>query len=80
MAKPDYETLLGQIAAETDPTQSVLEAQCFVFLEPLTEERKNSLHIWTMIIYYSTQAQRTTVLRVMWELTLVTQGKQHDIN
>ena len=41
MAKPDYETLLGQIAAETDPTaKAALEAQCFVFLEPLTEAEK----------------------------------------
>ena len=31
MAKPDYETLLGQIAAETDPTaKAALEAMfCF---------------------------------------------------
>ena len=41
MAKPDYATLLGQIAVETDPTaKAVLEAQCFVFLEPLTEAEK----------------------------------------
>ena len=42
MAKPDYETLLGQIVAETDPTakKPALEAQCFVFLEPLTEAEK----------------------------------------
>ena len=38
MAKPDYETLLGQIAAETDPTaKQALIDQCYVFLEPLTE-------------------------------------------
>ena len=41
MAKPDYETLLGQIAAETDPTaKAALEAQSFVFLEPWTEAEK----------------------------------------
>ena len=38
MAKPDYATLLGQIAVETDPKKkATLEAQCFVFNEPLTE-------------------------------------------
>ena len=38
MAKPDYATLLGQIAVETDPTaKAALEAKCFVCLEPLTE-------------------------------------------
>ena len=37
MAKPDYATLLPLIAAETDPTaKAALEAQCFVFSEPLT--------------------------------------------
>tara|TARA_Y100000389_G_C17309516_1_gene437228 strand:+ start:355 stop:591 length:237 start_codon:yes stop_codon:yes gene_type:complete len=37
MAKPDYATLLGQIASETDPTaKAALEAQCYVFTEALT--------------------------------------------
>ena len=37
MAKPDYATLLGQIASETNPTsKAALEAQCYVFTEALT--------------------------------------------
>ena len=37
MAKPDYATILGQIASETDPTaKAALEAQCYVFTEALT--------------------------------------------
>ena len=37
MSKPDYATLLGQIASETDPTaKAALEAQCYVFTEALT--------------------------------------------
>lgn len=42
MAKPDYKTLLGQIAAETDPTaKQALIDKCYVFLEPLTEEEED---------------------------------------
>ena len=37
MAKPDYASLLAQIAAETDATaKAALEAQCYQFPEPLT--------------------------------------------
>jgi hypothetical protein len=42
MAKPDYATLLGLIAAETDPTaKQALIDQCYVFLEPLTESEED---------------------------------------
>ena len=42
MAKPNYASLLAQIAAETDPTaKAALEAQCYQFLEPLTAEEEN---------------------------------------
>tara|TARA_B100002019_G_scaffold283492_1_gene289955 strand:+ start:32 stop:274 length:243 start_codon:yes stop_codon:yes gene_type:complete len=42
MAKPDYATLLGQIAAETDPTaKQALIDECYVFLEPLTEAEED---------------------------------------
>ena len=42
MAKPDYETLLGQIAAETDPDRKQeLIDECYVFLEPLTEAEED---------------------------------------
>mgnify|MGYP001384387817 CR=1 FL=1 len=42
MAKPDYATLLGLIAAETDPTaKQALIDQCYVFLEPLTEAEED---------------------------------------
>ena len=37
MAKPDYATLLGQIAVETDPTKKDTRGSVFVFNEPLTE-------------------------------------------
>ena len=38
MANPDYATLLAQIASESDATaKAALIAQCYVFLEPLTE-------------------------------------------
>jgi hypothetical protein len=37
MSKPDYASLLAQIAVETDPTaKAALEAQCYQFPEPLT--------------------------------------------
>ncbi len=42
MSKPNYASLLAQIAAETDPTaKAVLEAQCYQFPEPLTAEEEN---------------------------------------
>ena len=42
MAKPDYKTLLGQIASETDSDQKqVLIDKCYVFLEPLTQEEED---------------------------------------
>jgi hypothetical protein len=42
MAKPDYETLLHEIAIETDPVKKAeLEAQCYVFTEELTDAEKN---------------------------------------
>jgi len=42
MAKPDYATLLGQIAVETDPVvKQQLIDQCYVFTEPLTNEEKD---------------------------------------
>jgi hypothetical protein len=41
MAKPNYASLLAQIAAETDPAiKANLVAQCYVFPEALTEEEK----------------------------------------
>ena len=42
MAKPNYVSLLAQIAAETDPaTKAALEAQCYQFPEPLTAAEEN---------------------------------------
>ena len=42
MSKPNYASLLAQIAAETDPTaKAALEAQCDQFPEPLTTEEEN---------------------------------------
>jgi hypothetical protein len=42
MSKPNYASLLAQIAAETDPTaKAALEAQCYQFPEPLTTEEEN---------------------------------------
>ena len=40
MANPDYATLLPLIAAASGAAKTALEAQCFVFLEPLTEAEK----------------------------------------
>jgi len=41
MAKPDYATLLKQIAETTDPAlKAELEAECYQFPEPLTEEEE----------------------------------------
>jgi hypothetical protein len=42
MPNPDYETLLGQIAQETNPVakQALIE-QCYVFEEELTEAEKD---------------------------------------
>ena len=41
MANPDYATLLASIAAATGATRTALEAQCYVFEEPLTDTEKN---------------------------------------
>ena len=42
MAKPNYASLLAQIAAETDPTtKQSLIAQCYQFPEELTTEEKD---------------------------------------
>ena len=42
MANPDYKTLLGQIAAETDSDQKqILINKCYVFLEPLTQDEED---------------------------------------
>ena len=41
MAKPDYATLLSQIAAASGATKTALEAQCYVFDEALTDTEKN---------------------------------------
>lgn len=42
MSKPNYASLLAQIAAETDPTaKAALEAQCYQFPEPLTAAEEN---------------------------------------
>tara|TARA_Y100000389_G_C17470122_1_gene529653 strand:- start:8919 stop:9125 length:207 start_codon:yes stop_codon:yes gene_type:complete len=42
MAKPDYATLLGLIAAETDKeARQALIDQCYVFLDPLTESEED---------------------------------------
>lgn len=42
MAKPDYKTLLSQIASETDSDQKqILINKCYVFLEPLTQEEED---------------------------------------
>lgn len=41
MANPDYATLLSLIAAESDPAaKAILEAQCYVFNEELTEAER----------------------------------------
>ena len=40
MAKPDYETLLSQIAAASGDTKTALELQCYVFEEELTDTEK----------------------------------------
>jgi hypothetical protein len=41
MANPDYATLLPLIAAESDPAaKAILEAQCYVFNEELTEAER----------------------------------------
>ena len=41
MAKPDYETLLSQIAAASGAAKTALEQQCYVFDEALTDTEKN---------------------------------------
>ena len=41
MAKPDYATLLSQIAAASGAAKTALELQCFVFEEALTDTEKN---------------------------------------
>ena len=42
MSKPNYASLLAQIAAETDPSaKAALEAQCYQFPEPLTAAEEN---------------------------------------
>ena len=41
MAKPDYATLLSQIAAASGDTKTALEAQCYVFEEELTDAEKD---------------------------------------
>jgi hypothetical protein len=41
MTKPDYKTLLAQIAQETDPVRKQeLIDECYVFTEELTDEEK----------------------------------------
>ncbi len=41
MSNPDYASLLAQVAAETDPVaKAALEAQCYQFIEELTDEEK----------------------------------------
>jgi len=41
MAKPDYATLLGQIAQEANTEiRDALIEECYVFDEPLTDEEK----------------------------------------
>ncbi|HCU80215.1 MAG TPA: hypothetical protein DGN60_03510 [Chloroflexi bacterium] len=41
MAKPDYATLLSQIAAASGDAKTALEAQCYVFEEELTDAEKD---------------------------------------
>ena len=42
MSKPNYASLLAQIASETDATaKAALEAQCYQFPEPLTAAEEN---------------------------------------
>ena len=41
MAKPDYATLLSQIAAASGDAKTALEQQCYVFDEALTDTEKN---------------------------------------
>ena len=41
MAKPDYATLLSQIAAASGDAKTALELQCYVFEEKLTDTEKN---------------------------------------
>ena len=41
MAKPDYATLLSQIAAASGDAKTALELQCYVFEEELTDTEKN---------------------------------------
>lgn len=42
MAKPNYASLLAQIAVETDPiAKQALIDQCYVFTEPLTEAEED---------------------------------------
>ena len=41
MANPDYATLLASIAAASGAAKTALEAQCYVFEEPLTDTEKN---------------------------------------
>lgn len=42
MAKPNYATLLNQIANESDPVvKQELISQCYVFVEELTTEEKD---------------------------------------
>ncbi len=41
MAKPDYETLLSQIAAASGAAKTALELQCYVFEEELTDTEQN---------------------------------------
>ena len=54
MANPDYATLLAQIASE-----SALIAQCYVFLEPLTETEEQ-LFDYLAKGYYEDAAGTTT--------------------
>lgn len=60
MANPDYATLLAQIASESDATaKAALIAQCYVFLEPLTETEEQ-LFDYLAKGYYEDTAGTTT--------------------
>ena len=45
MANPDYATLLPLIAAASGAAKTALEAQCFVFDEPLTDTAVSYTHL-----------------------------------
>ncbi len=83
MSKPNYASLLAQIAAETDATaKAALEAQCYQFPEPLTAEEENLFNYVSTDYMEDTPGQYKTealenVLENIQQKTQIVQQKKN---